>query len=118
MFALDSMLTLVPPLLYLLLAVAGVVLVVRSRSSEVWARLALIGLGLVILGEVCGVILTGAVVNDTYLPDLGVYTIISALGLLAHFVGFALLVASALSGRAAFSGLGRPTPGGAESPPR
>ena len=114
MFALGSLFDLLPAVLYLLITAAGIVVVVRSRSSEVWARLALIGLVLIAFGEVCSFVLTGAAVNGSYPSNAGVYTVISVVGLLAHFVGYALLVASALSGRAALSGLGRSTPGGAE----
>jgi hypothetical protein len=84
----------------------------------VWARLALLGLGLLAIGQLCSFVLNGVVLNGSYAPNMGIYTFISVLGMLAHFVGFALLVASALSGRAALSGLGRPSPEGAAPPPR
>jgi hypothetical protein len=118
MWVLGTWLSFLPAVLYLLIAAAGMFAVVRSGSSEPWARLALLGLGLLAIGQLCSLVLNGAVVGGAYLPNMGIYTVISLLGMLAHFVGFALLVASALSGRAALSALGRATPEGAAPPPR
>ena len=117
MWALGTVIGLLSAVLYLLIAGAGIVVIIRSRSSEVWARLALLGLGLLAIGQLCSFVLNGAVLDGNHPPNLAIYTVISVLGMLAHFVGFALLVASALSGRAALSGLGRPTPEGV-APPR
>ncbi len=118
MWMLGTWASLIPGVLYLLIAAAGIVAVVRSGSGEPWARLALLGLGLLAIGQLCSVVLNGVVLSDTYPPNMGIYTVISLLGMLAHFVGFGLLVASALSGRAALSALGRANPEGAAPPPR
>ncbi|TPG14071.1 hypothetical protein EAH86_17890 [Pedococcus bigeumensis] len=104
-------------MLYLLIAAGGIVAVVRSGSGEVWARLALLGLGLLAIGQLCSFALNGAVLSGTYPPNMGIYTAISLVGILAHFVGFALLVASALSGRA-LSVRRRATPEGVVPPQR
>ena len=117
MWVLGTWLSLIPGVLYLLITTAGMVAVVRSRSGEVWARLALLGLGLLAIGQLCSFALNGAVLSDSYPPNMGIYTVISVLGILAHFVGFALLVASALSGRA-ISFQRRSTPEGAVPPQR
>jgi hypothetical protein len=117
MGVLGTALILIPGVLYLLIAAAGMLAVVRSGSSEPWARLALLGLGLLAIGQLCGFVLNGVVLGGTYSPNMGIYTVISVLGILAHFVGFALLVASALSGRA-ISFQPRSTPEGAAPPQR
>jgi hypothetical protein len=95
--------SLVPQVLFVLLMVAGLVLVVQRGQGQPWARFAELGLVLILVGSMVNLVLLGGLAAGAVLPfTMGaLYWLMNLMTSILHWAGIGLLVAAALSGRRA-----------------
>jgi hypothetical protein len=93
--------SLVPQLLFVLVLVIGLVLVAQRGRGQPWARFALLGLGLMVVGSLVSLLVLGGLGTGRLSPiRIGpLYWLSGLLSQLLHWAGIGLLLAAALSGR-------------------
>lgn len=91
----------VPQLLFVLVLGIGLVLVAQRGGGQPWARLAELGLGLMLVGSLMGLLLLGGLATGSLSPiSVGpMYSLGGLLSQLLHWAGIGLLVTAALNGR-------------------
>ena len=93
--------SLVPQLLFVALTVVGLVLLAQLGAGQPWARLAQLGLTLLLVGSLVNLVLLGGLTTGV-VPPIGIgplYWLVGLLGSVLHWAGIGLLVAAVLSGR-------------------
>jgi len=95
--------SLVPQLLFVLLIVGGLVVLAQRGDGQSWARLAQLGLVLMLVGSVGNLAVSGGLASGAVRPfRIGaLYALVGLLTSFLHWAGIGLLVVAVLNGRRA-----------------